>query len=71
MIAAAEAQFPPKVKANHDAPRAGLGENVNSNNSKFSWKINDQSELNYPVWGERADKNVLTLARCRGNFMPV
>jgi hypothetical protein len=70
-VAATEAQFPPKVKANHDAPRAGAGENVNSNNSNFSWKINDQSEVNSSCSGGRADKNVLTLAGCRGNFMPV
>jgi hypothetical protein len=71
MFAATEAHCPPKVKANHDAPRAGSGENVNSNNSNFSWKINDQSEVNSSCSAGRADKNVLTLAGCRGNFMPV
>jgi hypothetical protein len=39
MIAATEAQFPPNVKANHDAPRAGSGENVNSN--KFQVFLED------------------------------
>lgn len=62
-----EAQFPLKVKANHDAPRAGSGENVNSNNSNFSWKINDQSEVNSSCSGGRADKK----RSLSWNFMPV
>ena len=71
MVAATEAQFPPKVKANHDAPRAGSGENVNSNNSNFLGRLTTKAKSTHPVREDVPFKNVLTLAGCRGNFMPV
>jgi hypothetical protein len=52
------------VQANYDLRSQLSGRNLPA-------KTNDQSEVNSSCSGGRADKNVLTLAGCRGNFMPV